>query len=230
MARRDPDVRRAVEFIERRLNQLPQPPTSKASAPDSKLRVLITKAGYRRRTKRILVDLQTAFDEQQIACYPKIDDPRNGRDTRIFFFRGHLPGDLVHDAELFPEEAHLEHFIEANHPMLSHFHDLVLLKRQYPLGPGKKIDLMFRDAKNNDLVGVELKKGKPDDRTVGQISIYLRELKTASEKQGCGFRLILITGQPDPDIENSLKAVTSDRFELWRYKVKLVISKASIDG
>lgn len=213
--------------VERRLNQLPEPPTSKASAPDSKLRVLLAEAGYRRRSKRILTDLQAAFDERRIKCHPTIDDPRNTRDTRIYFFR-ELPGDLVHDAELFPKEAHLEHFIEVNYPLLTSFQNLDLLKRQYQLGPEKKIDLMFKDRKNNDLVGVELKKGEPDERTVQQISVYFRALEKESKREGCGFRLVLITGQPHSDIERTLRKVTDNRFELWRYTVKLDVTKSNV--
>jgi len=216
-----------VAFVEERLNQLPEPPTSKASAPDSKVRVLLAAAGYRRRSTRILTDLQAAFDERRIICHPKIDDPRNTRDTRVYFFTK-LPGDLVHDSELFPKEEQLEHFIEVNYRLLTPFQNLDLLKRQFQLGPEKKIDLMFKDRKNNDLVGVELKKGEPDDRTVQQISVYFRALQAEAKREGCGFRLVLITGQPHPDIERSLRELTDDRFELWRYAVKLDVTKSNV--
>jgi hypothetical protein len=229
MARAKPDVQRAVDFVAERLSQLPQPPASKASAPDSKLRVLLAKAGYRRATQRNRTDLQAAFDKQQIVCDPKITDLRTSRETRIYFFKDQLPGELAHDAELFPAEAHLEHFIEANYPLLAPFHGLELVKRQHALSPGKKIDLMFRDRKSRALVGVELKKGKPDDRTVGQIKGYLRELKVESDKQGLDYRLILITGQPDPDIDKTLREITNDHFEIWRYNVNLKLVQDKVD-
>ena len=229
MAHRNPDLQRAVDFVENRLRQLPQPPTSKASAPDSKLRILLSKAGYRRRSERILAELQSAFEKRHIACDPKVDDPRNKRDTRIHFFRDQLPDGLVHESALFQEEKHLEQFIEANYAVLAAFRGLELVKRQYPLGPnGKHIDLMFRDTSTGDLVGVELKKGPPDERTVQQLKTYLGDLEVEAKRKECGFRLILITGQPDVAIEETLGQLChGGPVELWRYKVDLGVEKSS---
>ncbi len=50
-----------------------------------------------------------------------------------------------------------------------------------------------------------------------------------SDKQGLDYRLILITGQPDPDIDKTLREITNDHFEIWRYNVNLNLVQDKVD-
>ena len=50
-----------------------------------------------------------------------------------------------------------------------------------------------------------------------------------SDKQGLDYRLILITGQPDPDIDKTLREITNDHFEIWRYNVNLKLVQDKVD-
>ena len=84
--------------------------------------------------------------------------------------------DVENQAE-FALEAQLEDFIYKNWNAINWGDNLKLYEtdgqdgRQFPAGPWS-IDLLAVDEGNNDLVVIELKRGKTSDATLGQVLRY----------------------------------------------------------
>lgn len=195
-----------------RVDALDRPPRSLAEAPDSHLRVILKKAGFRRRTPQIQEQLQAAFKAAGLWTYPELADPSVERDTRIYFSRDEIDG-LAHPRVLFETERLLEDFLVNNFQHLSFFKGLRLRSRQYRFpGSQRVIDLLCEDRKRKTLVGVELKHGTPDRGLPVQMIDYMIELERLAGREGSSaFRGIVISGQPDVRLEEDLNTLCVKR-------------------
>jgi restriction system protein len=94
-------------------------------------------------------------------------------------------------------EAHLEEFIDKNWKDIDFGADLVRYEtdgqngRQFPAGAWY-IDFLCRDTASNELVVLELKRGKTSDAVVGQTLRYINWVKENLAKNGQGVRGIII--------------------------------------
>ena len=225
------DVNQAVAFYEGKLHGLAHPPQSLAEAPDSRLRVVLQKAGYSRMHPNILERLRTALDQAGIDTFPRLDDPGLDRDTRIYFFRSPMPAGLAPSRALFDTERQLEDFLVNNFAALPVFRGLRLRGRQYALGQGRRIDLLCEEKRGGRLVGVELKHHGPDNGLVTQMHRYMTDLTRLANNEGrhVGARGIVITGRPDPDVAADLRTLCSRHgYEVdWRlYRATLKLERA----
>jgi restriction system protein len=129
------------------------------------------------------------------------------------------------DIESQPEfalETHLEKFIYDNWDKISWGSKLELYKteeqdgRQFPAGPWS-IDFLAVDKNSNDLVVIELKKGKTSDATVGQIQAYINWVKENVANMGQDVRGIIIAKEVDDRLKYAVKNLKY--IEIKTYKV-----------
>lgn len=69
------------------------------------------------------------------------------------------------------------------------------------------IDFLALDRDNNDLVVIELKRGKTSDATVGQILRYINWVKENVAEAGQYVRGIIIAKEVDEALKYSVKAL-----------------------
>lgn len=203
---------RCVAWIANRIDHLPRAPTSLAEAPDSRLQVLLQRAGYLRRTDHSLAAVRSAFEAAGIHTYPDLCDPGLTRDERIYFFRKPIAG-LTRPGALFGTEHTLEDFLVANFDRLDVFRDLRLRSRQYRFpGSARTIDLLCEERLSRHLVAIELKYGPADKGLPAQMLDYMIELeRLAKREKRPGFRGLVVTGQPDSHLQEILTATAAAR-------------------
>ena len=126
----------------------------------------------------------------------------------------------------FALEAHLEEFMDSNWPSIDFGCSLRIWTddedsrgRQYVTDVGV-IDFLCEDEAANELVVVELKRGKSSDRVVGQI---LRYMGWVREKlaDGRGVRGIIITHEYDDQVRYAIAELP--RVEAWTYQVSFTL-------
>ena len=128
----------------------------------------------------------------------------------------------IESPEEFALEAHLEEFLYTNWPKIKWGTKLELYEtdeqdgRQFPAGPWS-IDFLARDKTTNDLVVIELKKGKTSDATVGQLLRYISWVKENIAESSQKVRGIIIAKEVDDALKYSVKPL--DYMDVKTYKV-----------
>ena len=130
----------------------------------------------------------------------------------------------------FALEVHLEEFIYQNWDNINWDARLQLYKaddqngRQFPAGTWS-IDFLALDKDSNDLVVIELKRGKTSDSTVGQTLRYINWVRENIAEKGQKVRGIIIAKGVDEALNYAVKSL--DYIEVKTYKVdfKLMTSK-----
>lgn len=134
------------------------------------------------------------------------------------------------DLESPPEfalETHLEEFIYQNWGKINWGSKLELYEtdeqkgRQFPAGTWS-IDFLAIDKSTNDLVVIELKKGKTSYATVGQIQTYINWVKENVADDGQNVRGIIIAKKIDDRLKYAVKNL--EYIELKEYKVDFQLS------
>lgn len=109
------------------------------------------------------------------------------------------------------DEADIEQFVWAKPHVLGN--DVKVLRRQYTLKSGKRVDLLLEDK--NGLIVVEIKKGAIGRDALKQIKGYLREVK---EELGREVRGVIICGEVLPAFEDSyMRKIESGEVEVYLY-------------
>lgn len=230
-ARVTPEERleRLVVKTRRRVNAVPTATRLLRHMPKSKLGVLVREAGYERTSTKLLERLGERFRDEGVDFSPELLDPANTPETLIYFFdaRRSVKG-LQPTRELFKVESQLSRFLWLNHDFLNQAtKNLRIVEREKLLAPGARIDLLAVDKKTRELVGIELKAEEADQGIVAQAARYMKALKAQAETDGNnGARLIIITGQPDDELAESVQfqaeriGVPTDWF-LYRVRFEL---------
>lgn len=118
--------------------------------------------------------------------------------------------DAIISESQFALEAHLEEFIDKNWKRINFGADLVRYEvddqngRQFPAGPWS-IDFLCIDKANDDLVVIELKRGKSSDSAVGQILRYRGWVKENLAKVAQQVRGIIIVQEVDDALKYAVK-------------------------
>lgn len=134
--------------------------------------------------------------------------------------------DIESPAE-FALEAHLEEFIYENWEKINWGSKLELYKtveqngRQFPAGIWS-IDFLAVDKSNNDLVVIELKRGKTSDSAVGQIQRYINWVKDNIADTGQNVKGIIIARKVDEALRYGIKNL--DYIDIKTYKVDFRLS------
>lgn len=82
----DSDIAACVGHYRALLDAAPQPPTSLSHTPDSRLDVILRKAGAKRRTPALLARLEDAFTAAGVTTFPPLTDPDLDTKERVYFF------------------------------------------------------------------------------------------------------------------------------------------------
>ena len=106
---------------------------------------------------------------------------------------------------------------------------LRFLNAEVTIAPGCKIDLLAEDKKTGDLVGIELKADEADQGLVAQAGRYMTALKQKAAKDGKpGARLLIVTGQPDQELQSQVQALADKRgvpTQWLTYKVTVTLQE-----
>ncbi|SRR6266404_161419 len=124
----------------------------------------------------------------------------------------------------FALEAHLEDFIDKNWSRIDFGSQLAKYEsedrqgRQFPAGSWY-IDFLCVDQRTNELVVLELKRGKTSDSTVGQIARYIAWVEENIAKPGQNVRGIIIAHEVDDALKYAVKGIGGGRVIISTYKV-----------
>jgi len=122
----------------------------------------------------------------------------------------------------FALETHLEEFIYQNWSNINWGSGIEHYKideqdgRQFPAGTWS-IDFLAIDKDKNDLVVIELKRGKTSDSTVGQLLRYINWVKENIAEKGQNGRGIIIARDVDKALNYAAKNL--EYVEIKTYKV-----------
>ena len=134
------------------------------------------------------------------------------------------------DAEAsFALEEHLEEFMEANWSSIDFGRPLRVWTdadgewgRQYRTDVGT-IDFLCEDVASNEMVVVELKRGKSSDRVVGQILRYMGWVREQLANDR-GVSGIIITHEYDDQVRYAIAELP--KVEAWTYQVSFTLDTA----
>lgn len=208
-------LERLVALCRSRVDALEEPPMSLSHTPDSRLGRLAREAGYERVSDKFCSVLAERLNDAGVGTHPPLLDPMNTRETRIHFFdlKHPLPG-IQPTQVLFQEERQLSDFLVKNFAALTYVrkHRLKLRRAEARIAAGSVVDLLAEDRKTRELVGFELKAESADERIVAQSAKYMTALRTQAEKEGRpGARLLIVTGQPDPNLRDQVLELAKSR-------------------
>lgn len=192
---------------------------SASRARDSRVDVIIGRAGAIRRSKKLLARLEKAFAEAGMGTEPRLTAPDLRTNERVFIFDATKPIDDLprRDGHAFVNEAAMQSFVWTNRRKIRKFEELGLkgFKPQFPLGDGEgKIDLLCHRTtrKGKELVGIELEPGKPEDQAEGQCQRYLDHLDAYARTHGYdSAHLIVISGRPNKAARNRVETYAAAR-------------------
>lgn len=216
-ARLSAEVRleRLVAKCRSRVDALDAPPVSLSHAPDSTLGRLAREAGYERVSARFCEVLAERLTDAGLGTQPGLLDPMNTRATRIHFFDLEHPIPGIQDTRvLFDDERQLSDFLVKNFAALAYVRKqrLRLRRSQARIAAGAVIDLLAEDTKTRKLVGFELKAEAAGERIVAQAAKYMTALASQADKEDRpGARLLIVTGQPDPNLQSQVQELAKSR-------------------
>ena len=144
----------------------------------------------------------------------------------------------INDAVAFALEKHLEDFLVANWAAtaLGSTHDIVsedgeLTGQQFPTDTGP-IDILAVSKSGDELLVVELKRGRASDAVVGQIQRYMGYVHDELAEEHQKVRGVIIALEDDLRIRRALSVATGVGF--YRYEVNFTLHPAipapSADG
>lgn len=209
----DDKIAGCAAYYRARLNSRPGTPESLQQATRSGLQQIIERAGAKRRTGQLLARLDEAFADARIVTFPRLTDPNNRPDERIYMFdRDHQMKGLSQARQSFPDQAALRDFILSNRHQFDALRGLSDVKSEAKLASGRRLDLLAKRPRRNQLIGIELKLDEADDRAVGQSLHYIDDLAKEAEKFGTQPHFILIAGgQPNKSVRARIESYAETR-------------------
>ena len=136
----------------------------------------------------------------------------------------------IEDATVFALEKHLEDFLVANWSStpLGRTHDLYETEesggQQFPTDTGP-IDLLAISKDKQELLVVELKRGRASDAVVGQIQRYMGYVLEEIAEEHQRVRGVIIALDDDKRIRRALQIAQG--IDFYRYEVKFNLIPAS---
>ncbi|MBN1328664.1 MAG: EVE domain-containing protein [Candidatus Heimdallarchaeota archaeon] len=133
--------------------------------------------------------------------------------------------ELINDAE-FALEMHLEDFLFQNWGNINWGSKLELFNKnnqngkQFPVG-NWYIDLLAIDTETNEIVVIELKKGKSSDSTVGQLLRYISWVKEHLAETNQNVRGIIISKEIDDALKYAVKGLPNIEVKTYEINFKL---------
>lgn len=170
--------------------------------------VALAECGFRRRGEKNVAMIEAALARRQIYASPSMTDPGIQFEQLLHFSR--TPPDPAQPARRrlrFPVEREFESFLAANFDYL--FEDMRLIKRQYPLPSGDKVDILARHKESGDHVVLELKVADRDRGTPSQIVGYMQEIQAheRARRKPRGVRGLVVTSEPNEVLTGHVAAL-----------------------
>jgi restriction system protein len=137
--------------------------------------------------------------------------------------------ETIEDPAVFALEKHLEDFLVANWSStpLGRTHDIYQEEdnfgQQFPTDTGP-IDILAISKDKQEVLVVELKKGRASDSVVGQIQRYMGYITEEVAEEHQRVRGVIIALQDDLRIKRALKV--AQNIEFYRYEVKFDLIKS----
>ena len=136
----------------------------------------------------------------------------------------------IEDPSTFALEKHLEEFLVANWDKteLGKTYDIYSedgekVGQQYPSDTGP-IDVLAVSKDGKELLVIELKRGRANDRVVGQIQRYMGYIKDEIAEPDQTVRGVIIALDDDQGIRRALSV--ANNIDFYRYKVSFQLHKA----
>jgi restriction system protein len=136
----------------------------------------------------------------------------------------------VEDASVFALEKHLEDFLVANWASteLSKSYDIYeeggeLVGQQFPTDTGS-IDILAISKDKNELLVIELKKGRVSDVVVGQIQRYMGFVTTELAEENQKVKGIIIGLEDDLKLKRALSV--TQNIDFYKYQVSFKLFKS----
>jgi restriction system protein len=137
--------------------------------------------------------------------------------------------ETIEDMSVFVLEKYLEEFLVSNwsHTTLGKAYDIYSedgeqVGRQYPSDTGP-IDILAISKDKNELLIVELKKGRASDSVVGQIQRYMGYVKEELAEPGQIVKGVIIALEQDNKIKRALAVTTN--IEFFKYEINFKLFK-----
>ncbi|HET9135569.1 MAG TPA: hypothetical protein VFO76_02940 [Candidatus Kapabacteria bacterium] len=139
------------------------------------------------------------------------------------------PSPSIHDINIqaeFALEFHLEEFMHKNWDSIKWGRKLILYTttdnngRQFPAGQWS-IDFLAKDPLTNNLVVIELKKGKTSDAVIGQTLRYIEWVKENIAKDGQKVEGLIISQDTDNALKYALRGVPT--IKAFNYKIDFTL-------
>lgn len=140
-----------------------------------------------------------------------------------------IEGDIIENYEEFGLESHLEDFLVENWKKLKIGEEYNIFSEddkttgQQYVTPVGRIDILAKHKNNNGWLVIELKKGKSDDRVVGQILRYIGWVKENLSEKREYVKGLIITKEKDERLTYALK--TLGNINLMTYSVKFYLKQ-----
>ena len=135
----------------------------------------------------------------------------------------------VEDPSVFALEQHLEDFLIANWTQTELAHryrifeeDGQITGKQYMTDTGP-LDILALSHDGDELIVIELERGRASDRVVGQIQRYMGFVKEVLAEPHQVVRGIIIALEDDPGLRRALSVASG--IEFYRYKVSFQLEK-----
>lgn len=223
-------ISKVVEHYRRLLNQLPQPPKTLTQAPSSRLDVIVERAGAKRRSAALLAQLEAAFSDEGIKTFPSLTDPFLKSTDQVRMLDAAQPiEELAPQRELFASEKELQDFLWTRRDHIEVFRrrGYSKFKKQAKLDSGRRVDILCTSSKHNQLVAIELKVARLDDRAVGQAQEYIDDLAAhAASRTFASSHLIIVAGQPNKSARAKIERYAASRgasVEILLYRVQILL-------
>lgn len=140
------------------------------------------------------------------------------------------PNDSIEDYENFALESHLEDFIVENWEKLELSKKYSLLEedgdivgQQYLTKVGI-IDLLAKSKDDKEWLVIELKKGRPSDKVVGQLLRYLGWIKKHKAEKDQNIRGLIIAKEEDEKLKYALETI--DNIKLATYSINFKLDQS----
>lgn len=175
---------------------------------DSALRRVLLDCGFKKRGSKNVALIEAALDRHGVYADPPLTTPRLDWEARIHFTRTPQVARLDEHRIAFRTEYDLETFLVDNFSYV--FPGLRLKDRQFPVQSGK-VDLLAKDT--DGYVVIELKRGRPTERLVGQLLRYMDDVAAwlAERHDGASVRGIIVSEQVDDAMHRMLLDLAAAR-------------------
>ena len=185
-----------------------------------KLGSLLRRCGRSNRSNEFDAAMADGLDKRRLFIFPRLDG-RLPSDSWLCVSRDPVPDPVL----LFAKEQHLQDFLAADLPRLALFRELELVKPQYLLPDGSRIDLLLFGKKANEYVVVELKHHEAGYGGTTQLISYMAQLrKQRADKEGRGVRGLLLVGSIASEQRDQFATLSeSNPIQLIRYEIQFEI-------